>query len=228
LRSRARQQHGFQLAELLMSILIFSLVLGVCMYAASAGFRMFAEGSSRQVLQRDARAIFTWLRRDVGLSNLIRCQRVKRLKDGIGPDRRDVLGVAAMDSWQQPLAVDELGLPAWNRLVVYMATPNQNGLLLRQSYQPSGAYSAPLDANEVSAMVGGIANGPVGAFNVKDQRRLSGSVRSFAVELSESRNTAVFDLILTEATVEGGSGRARDEVLQIQTTIFPHNTWPRL
>ena len=215
---------GFQLAELMLSIFIFSIVGGLCFYAAASGFRIFANTNSRQTLQRDARAVFAWLQRDVGLSNLIRCERAERL---VGSDRRDVLAVAAMDSWQQPIAADGLGLPAWNRLVVYEATDNSRGLLLRQLYTPP-AGAIPLQAQTVENMLATLVSGAVGSFNPTDQRRLSGSVRHFEVELSEARNTAVFDLILTEDTVQAGSGRARAEVLQVKTTIFPRNTWPRL
>lgn len=164
---------------------------------------------------------FAWLQRDVGLSNLVRCQRVAR---PINSDRRDVLAVAAMDSWQQPIPTDSLGLPAWNRLVVYTATPNAQGLMIRQQYN---AIATPLSEQNVISMLDTIVNGPVGGLVATDQRRLSGSLRSFSVELSQARNTAVFDLILSEATA-GPAGGQRTEVLQVQTTIFPHNTWPRL
>lgn len=214
-------QRGFQLAELLISAFIFSIIAGICAYAATTGFRIFANTNGRQSLQRDARAIFAWLQRDVGLSNLLRCDRIAR---PIGSDRRDVLAVAAMDSWQQPILTDPLGLPRWNRLVVYTATPNARGQLLRQLYDPT---TVPLDASDVQSMLDTIVNGPVGGLTPTDQRRLTGSLRSFSVELSDARNTAVFDLILTEATAGAVSGR-RNEVLQVQTTIFPHNTWPRL
>lgn len=222
LRRTSEATRGFQLAELLVSVLIFGIVASICAYAAASGFRTFANTTSRQTLQRDARAIFAWLQRDVGLSNLVRCQRIARPIDS---DRRDVLAVAAMDSWQQPIAVDPLGLPRWDRLVVYMATPNAQGQLLRQQYDP---VAIPLSAGDVTDMLDTIVNGAVGGLVQTEQRRLTGSLCSFSVELSEARNTAVFDLILSDATVNGGGGGERTEVLQVQTTIFPHNTWPRL
>jgi hypothetical protein len=216
---------GFQLAELLVSVFIFAIVVGICFYAAAAGFRIFAHTTGRQTLQRDARAIFAWLQRDVGLSNLVRCDREAR---PTGSDRRDVLAVAALDSWQQPIAVDSLGLPAWNRVVVYQAMSSRN-ILLRQLFSPATSpIPTPLEFATVDDIVDKIVDGTVGVYNPIDQRRLTSSLRSFSVELSEPRNTAVFNLILSEATVEGGSGRARNEVLQVQTTIFPRNTWPRL
>lgn len=214
-----RLSSGFQMVELLISVTIFVLVVGLCFYAASAGFRIFAHTTSRQSLQRDSRAIFTWLQRDVGLSNLIRCHSVQR--DNLG-DRRDALAVAAMDSWQQPIATDSLGLPRWDQLVVYVATREPQGRLLRQEFTPT---IIPLQPSNVVSMLGSAIGGTL---NSEDQRRLSGSVKSFSVELSEARNRAVFDLILTEITVDAGGGRPRVESLQVQTTIFPRNTWPRL
>lgn len=209
------------MAELILSIGIFALVGTVCFYAASSGFRIFANASGRQVLQRDARAIFTWLQRDVGLSNLVRCSQVSRETGG---HRRDGLGVVAMDSWQQPMLVDTLGLPAWNRVVAYVATQDPRGLLLRQLYRPSAA-ALPLQQDAVQGALGQAVAGTASAL---DQRRLSGGVESFKVELSEARNAVVFDLVLKEATVQAGGGQARQETLQVQTTIYPRNTWPRL
>ncbi len=204
-------------------MVIFALVVGICFAAAVAGFRIFAQTNSRQSLQRDARAIFAWLQRDVGLSNLVRCRTRSRVAGG---EHRDLLAVAALDSWQQPLSVDPLGLPAWDRLVVYEATQNSQGYMIRHLFRPMTGVAVPLQPESVTAMLDAFE--VPGALDPVDQRRLSSSVRSFRVELSEARNTAVFGLVLSEATVEGGSGGSRNEVLEVQTTIFPRNTWPRL
>lgn len=218
---RRGTKSGFALAELLVSMTIFSLVVGLCFYAASAGFRIFAHTTSRQSLQREARAIFAWLQRDMGLSNLVRCRTSQRSNDG---HRRDGVAVVGLDSWQTPLSTDPLGLPAWDRVVIYVATRDSSGLLLRQLYAPNSAL-IPLTAGDVQSILN---EGLAGTTPPSDQRRLSGSVRSFQVDLSEERNQAVFDLVLEDTTVDGGGGRARKEVLQIQTTVRPHNTWPRL
>jgi hypothetical protein len=185
----------------MLAVFIFALVVGVCFYAAAAGFRIFSNTTGRQTLQRDARAIFAWLQSDLGVSNLVRCQRVSR---PVGPDRRDVLAVAAVDSWQ-PVPVDSMGLPAWNRVIIYEATPNDRGLMLRYLFGPTTATPVPLQASSILSMLEQYLT-VAGALNPLDQRRLSGSVRSFAVELSEARNTAVLNLVLSEQTVHAGGG----------------------
>lgn len=220
MRPSRLSQKGFQLAELLVCVTIFSLVGGLCFYAAASGFRLFAQTTSRQALQRDARAIIAWLQRDLGLSNLMRCHTVARDE---GAHRRDGLAVVALDSWQEPLPLDALSLPAWNRIVVYAATRGPKGLLMRQQYLPNAP--PPLTAQDVRDTLGPALGGTL---NPLEQRRLSGAVQSFSVELVERSNAARIDLTLREETVEGGSGQAREEVLQVQTTITPRNTWPRL
>ena len=216
---------GFQLAELLLSVFIFSFVGGLCFLAAASGFRVFNHTSGRQALQRDARAIFTWLQRDVGLSNLLRCERVERIT---GSDRRDSLAVAAMNSWQQPLRVDSLGLPEWNRVVVYHTTSSATpGRLVRQVYIPSSS-DIPLQFQTVSQLLTQVVTETAGAVAPADQRRLSGSIRSFSISKLESSNKLDFSLTLQESTVDAGGGQPRLETLQVETTIYPRNTWPRL
>ena len=216
-----RTVRGFALAELLICTVIFGLLTGLCFYAAASGFRLFTHGTGRQALQRDTRAVFAWLQRDLGLSNLVRCQTSEHQ---VGGYRKDTLAVVGMSSWQEPIVTDPLELPAWDRLIVYQVTPL--GVLDRVSFEAGAlGLAVPLQATGV---VSGLARVEAASVAPRDRRRLSDSVRTFAVTLDRSRNTAVLDLVLQGATIDGGTGRARNEVLQIQTTITPRNTWPRL
>ena len=51
--------------------MIFSLILGICMFATVSGFRMFEQAGSRHQLQREAAAIFAWLQRELEVTNLV-------------------------------------------------------------------------------------------------------------------------------------------------------------
>ncbi len=218
--SRRRAVRGFQAAELLIASVIFLLISLVCFFAAAAGFRIFTQTTSRQILQRDARAIFAWLQRDAGMTNLLLCAREQRTS--IDGHRIDSLGIAAMDSWQEPIALDFNGLPAWNRVISYVVnSPGSGpGTLLRQVRSPGGA-TIPLTETDVSTILS--SSSPA-----TDQRRLSGAIRSFAVEVSVHRELLIFEMVLEELTVSGGSGRQRSEVLELQTVIRPQNTWPSI
>ena len=216
-----RRHLGFALSELLVCTVIFSILTGLCFYAAASGFRMFTHGTSRQALQRDTRAIIAWLQRDLGLSNLFRCKTSEHVAGGY---RKDSLALVGMSSWQEPIATDALELPAWDRLIVYLVTPK--GALERISFEASAlGLPVPLDYASVAS---GLSQAEAKSSPPRDRRQLSDSVRTFSVTLDQSRNTAVLDLVLETATVDGGSGKARKEVLQIQTTLTPRNTWPRL
>lgn len=212
---------GFALAELLVCITIFALLTGLCLYVAVTGFQIFNQSTARQALQRDTRAIFSWLQRDVGLSNLVRCVVSPHRT---GDDSKDALALAGLSNWQQPLATDPLGLPAWNTVVIYQAT--SQGELHRYSFDATSAgLTVPLEKADVAS---GLRQAEGGGLQYHDRRHLTNHVRSFSVTLNEARNTAVFDLVLETSTRGVGAGQPRKEVLQLQTTISPRNTWPRL
>lgn len=215
---------GFQLGELLVSIFVFSLVSAICFYTASSAFRIFANANSRQSLQRDAQAIASWLQHDLSTTNLMRSKLLARDSSG---DRRDALAAVAMSSWRQPIATDSLNLPAWDRAVVFIATLDQPGKLLRQSLLPNG-NPIPIQAPQVTGILNDTVNGAFPYNQIENQRKLSGAIKSFAAEIVPAFNSIAIDLVLTEPTVHGGSGQARRETLEIHTSVVPHNTWPRL
>ncbi len=218
-----RQIHsaGFALAELLLCTAIFAILTGLCFYVAITGFQLFNQSTARQTLQRDTRAIFSWLQRDVGLSNLVRCVVSTHQTGDVS---KDTLALAGLSNWQQPIATDPLGLPAWNTVVVYQATPQ--GELHRYSFDAASAgLTVPLEKTDIA---NGLRQAEGGGLQYRDRRHLTNNVRSFSVSLNEARNTAVFNLILETTTRGVGAGKPRQEVLQLRTTISPRNTWPRL
>ena len=135
-----RGDRGTTIAELLVVSLIFSMILGVCMYATVSGFRMFQQAGSRHQLQRETAAIFAWLQRDLEVTNLVRCVTESRTS---GIDNRDKLGIVGLGSWQEPIAKDALGHPDWDKVIIYSATRDpEAGQLVRQSVDaPGGADS---------------------------------------------------------------------------------------
>ena len=62
---RGVSMRGGALVELLVAISMFTLVMGLCLFAAVSGFRMFGQTNIRYQLQRDTGAIFARLRRDI-------------------------------------------------------------------------------------------------------------------------------------------------------------------
>ena len=182
---------------------------------------MFTHGTGRQALQRDTRAIVAWLQRDLGLSNLVRCKTSEHVSGGY---RKDSLALVGMSSWQEPIVTDALELPAWDRVIVYLVS--DKGALDRISFEAGAlGLAVPLD---LAGVVSGLSRAEARSSPPRDRRQLSDSVRTFSITLDQSRNTAVLDLVLQTATIDGGGGQVRQEVLQIQTSITPRNTWPRL
>lgn len=223
-RYKAYRLAGLVLSELLVSIFVFSLVSGICFYTAASAFRIFTNANSRQSLQRDAQAVASWLQHDLSTTNLMRAQQVQR---DFSANRRDALAVVSMSSWQQPIATDTLSLPAWDRAVVYLTSLEEPGKLLRKSLLANG-NPLPLQAPGIANILNDIVNEAFPNNQLENQRRLSNAVQSFSVEILPAYNSISIDLVLSEQTVQGGSGQARKETLEIHTAISPHNTWPRL
>ena len=220
-RHSRRRSGGFSLTELVLCSAIFSLLTALCLLLAVRGFAMFEQSNARQSLQKDARAIFSWLQRDVGLSNLVRCVVSAQTVEGAA---HDTLAVVGMASWQQPVTSDALGLPAWNSVVVYQSTPD--GLLFRSYCEASAAgLSVPLVRSEVATALQQAVHG---SLPYRDRRQLSSSIAHFAVVLDEGRNSAHVDLMLRTTTRGVGADTQRGEVLQLNSMITPRNTWPRL
>ena len=219
---RGDNRRGLALIELLVAISIFTLVMGLCLFAAVTGFRMFGQTNIRFQLQRDIGAVFAWLRRDIESTNLLKTRVLNRTS---GSESRDCLGIVGMDSWQEPINVAATGEPNWNRLVVYTATRDpEAGQLVRQVHEPNPG-AAPLNASYISSFLPGIVDGSIQVF---DQRRLAGGIVEFAVTRSIDNESLHFSVKLSQKSVEAGAGRPRAEVLEVQTAIHPRNTMPRI
>lgn len=203
---------------------IFSLIMGLCFFAASFAFRLFAQTTSRQSLQRQARAIFSWLGQDLSLTNMVRCAHDAQ---NFGSDRRDSVAIVGMASWQAPIDVDSLKLPKWNSAIVYRATLDSPGRFLRQTLTPPHDQ-IPLQFPTVSTYLAASAGGTTPPGVAVEQRQLADSVQSFSIELNQSLDCAVITLSLTDKTVQATTGNRRTEALEVQTTVYPRNTWPRL
>jgi hypothetical protein len=210
-----RRQRGTTIAELLVVSLIFSLILGVCMYATVSGFRMFEQAGSRHQLQREAAAIFAWLQRDLEVTNLVRCVTESRTS---GIDNRDKLGIVGLGSWQEPIAKDALGHPDWDKVIIYSATRDpEAGQLVRQSIDAPGGVTADTVR---TFMVDGAALGA-------DLRRLAGGVKIFRTVKAVEEESLLIDLVLVQNTVQTGTAGTRKEVFEVQTSVRPRNTFPK-
>ena len=219
---RGVSMRGVALVELLVAISMFTLVMGLCLFAAVSGFRMFGQTNIRYQLQRDTGAIFAWLRRDIESTNLLKTQVLKRTS---GDNNRDCLGIVSLGSWQEPIDVTPTGEPNWNRLVVYTATRDpEAGQLVRQVHEPNPG-AVPINAAYLSSFLPGILDGSVQVF---DQRRLAGGIAEFEVTRSIDNESLHFRLKLSQKAVEAGAGRPRAEVLEVETAIHPRNTIPRI
>lgn len=217
-RHSRRSPRGLGLAETLVVCFIFTLISGLCVLASITGFRMFSQTNARQALQRDAGAVFAWLERDIESSNLTFNVVESRMVD---TNHRDRLAVGGLGSWTEPIKTDGMGHPAWDRVVVYEATrETEDGQLLRKVTDVAASRLPLTTATVVDIMTN------VGS--TFDVRRLAGGVRNFEVIKSVGLESVQVKMILTQRTTEVGSHNARTEVLEVQSSVRPRNTFPRL
>jgi hypothetical protein len=214
----ASQERGTTIAELLVVSLIFSIILGICMFATITAFRMFQQTNARQQLQRDAAAIFAWMQRDLEVSNLNLTVGESRTS---GTDDRFRIGMVGMADWEEPILRDSIGHPAWNRVIVYSATRDPDtGLLVRQSVNVPGGLA--VNAGTVSDLMKDSATQDA------DLRRLASGVKIFRASPSMANESVQIELVLTQQTSQLGTGGQRREVLEIQTSVRPKNTFPKI
>lgn len=215
---------GFQMLELIVCTGIFLLVALLCAYLASTGFSLFSHTSSRHVLQRDARAMMAWLRRDAGLTNLnlIRVDNNRVSDSGFA---RNAVGIPSLQSWQDPLPTSALGLPDWNQMVIYLPTRDEpHGTLYRQVFNSVGGGHFPLTAPSAQSLFEDLIGGTT---KIDAQRRLSSAIKELDFEVTVENDLLLVDLVVEEDAVSGSTGRARKEVLEINVAIKSRNTWPR-
>lgn len=186
---------------------------------------MHAEASVKQSLQREVQAIAAFMEEDGSKTNFFRtANRSRTLSEG---QRRDGLAMVAMDTWQGDVALDPLGLPAWNTLIAYTATRDEpSGQLLRQVVQPA---AVPINDADVSGLLDSILAGTLsGGEAMLSERRLSSSVRDFVVETQSGLGIITCELILKETLAQTDGLGSQDELLNVRVVIYPQNTWPRI
>ena len=222
---KIERPRGFSIAEMLIAAFTFLLVFGVGLWAVSRGMHMHAEASVKQSLQREIQAIAAFMEEDGSKTNFFRTGNEARpIGDG---RRRDGLAMVAMDSWQESVALDAIGLPAWNNLIAYVATRDEPyGRLVRQVIQPA---AVPIQDAQVPPLLSAALSGVLpGGDTLLSERQLSESVDEFIVEPQSGLGLIVCEIALKETLVQTDGQGAQNEVLNVRIMLYPQNTWPKI
>ena len=221
----SRTNRGFSIAEMLIAAFTFLLVFGVGLWAVSRGMNMHSEAAVKQSLQREIQAIAAFMEEDGNKTNFFRtANQARTVTDG---RRRDGLAMVAMDTWQGDIALDAIGLPAWNNLVAYVATRDEpRGRLVRQVIQPG---ITPIQDTQVLTLLNSALSGVLnGGDTMISERQLSESVDQFIVEPRAGLGLLVCEISLKETLAQTDGKGLQSEVLNVRIMLYPQNTWPRI
>lgn len=211
--------------EMSIAAFTFLIIFGVGVVAVSRGMHIHAEASVKQSLQREIKAISAFLEADGSKTNFFRTLNEPRTTSS-GDKKRDALAMVGMNSWQGDIALDALGLPAWDNLITYVATRDDKGSLIRQVVRPA---ATPIRDTDMPALMATALSGTLNAGDtLLNEKTLSKSVDQFFIETDASLGILTCEIALKESVVKPDGLGSQDEVLNVRIVIFPQNTWPRL
>ena len=207
---------GFTLLEALITVLILGGLTGVVFMVFAVGASAFRVGNNRLDLQSDLRRVLTPLRRDLENTSF---QSISATNSEIDTPqnppagsptvlaRRDGICMNALrDSLSDSSYAPGTGLPNWDGFLLYFATRDI----------PDGRMAADLSLANPD-----VVNG--------EARILSDQILDFRVTLDSSNQLVHLSLkFRTKAGHQALAGRSLIEILEIDTSIDPANTNPRL
>lgn len=218
---------GFSLVEVMLAMALLSMVIlgifGVFDLGQSA-FRLMA---SRQDLQSQARTALFPIERDTlqtALTTVTLDDRAERSAVVEGTSfPRHAICMAGLDRWSDPTNFEALsGLPRWNRYLVYFATRQAGGFLVRWQVRPeAGASGTWSDFSQGLPDDLAMPTLPAG-YELERQQTLAVNVLEFRVEPQEQ--TLIYHLKLRRRAGERlGGARPRDESFQLRLEATPNN-----
>lgn len=231
-----KRRCGFTLLEALLTISIMGGMMGVLLAVFAAAGPGYKLGSTRLDLQSDLRRILGPLRRDLFNSAFQSLSVLGRIADvAANPPydqprlsvHRDALCMNALSrGGTSPAEYSPTsGRPMWDCYVVYFATrddPNGNliRMVLRDTSVSDIAQPIPsLNEADLSLSNANLLN--------NDWKELSSQVLEFSASLDEGNQLVRFHLKIRGAAGRR-EGKSTAEVLEIESTLRPDNTWPRL
>ena len=216
-------KRGQTLLETILAMSLLMMVVAAIFSVFDLGQGSFHLSVMRNDLQNQGRGALVWLERDViqtALSNLAVADGPARSVNG---SARHAVCVTGLDDWTEPANFDPVsGLPRWNRYLVYYATTEPEGRLIRLEVSLAsninGAWSDFVNYLDNDPESMSLPSGYV----LEGYRVLARDVREF--RLAPEDETLLFELQLRrrEAARMTGS-EARDETLELHLEATPLN-----
>lgn len=139
------KRKGISLVELLLAMALFGLLNLLMFVALQSGTRSYGIAMSRSSLQGDLNRSLARLQGEIRRSSaslVTVAADPTRLVQG---QARHGLCLGSLQDWRANTSYTADGDPLWDEYIVYYATMEQPGRLVRQTHRPPGApYLAPM------------------------------------------------------------------------------------
>ena len=218
---------GFTLIEALVSLVALGLLtlgLGALFIFSLNGFK---QAGARQGTQAQILSVRVSLANDLPLSNFRGAVVQERTKAVAGENvRRDGLSIVSMSDWDDVSLYDAAGLPRWDRHVVYYATLEDSGRLIRQLYQNTAIAPAPVPFLGLSSR---LSDNPASNADSLRFRVVASGVHSWECEADVQKQAIVQTLKIRKTS--GRSGLGAKSIDEVQEALFNWelvNTTPKL
>ena len=221
----ARLAVGFTLIELIISMSMFLLLLGLIFLLFGIGSKGFRTVEARQGAQNQFAAIRSAFQNDLQVSHFYGIRPgpgTSFLIDGV-EQRRDSLSAVALSDWEDR---DQFGLPDWNEWIYYRVTNEEHGQLVRHIIRPEPGQHGP-DLLREADLPASIALSAV-PFNpawgkVKQTQILARDVRAMTAAVDQGERAVEIAVTIEQKTDEKNP---KPDVITATFYIKPHNTVP--
>lgn len=220
-----RLKTGFSVLEAVVVLAILSVVMLVVFALFQFGSRGFQHAVLRQGLLGDAQASATRFKADASPSHFRSITVVPRTINlpGGASLRRDAVAFVGLSDWHNPANFFPSGLPRWDRYIVYYATRDEEGLLVRQEVD-LGPLPGPVPYDDLAINISDLPNTNANVFR---SGILSKHVLEFEVGKNQTRQVLDLKLLLRQ---KGGkrvnSNQTVDEVHETVLSVEAMNSYP--
>ena len=220
---------GFSLIELVVSMAALAFIFAIVFLLFTYGHNGYAALNARQGVQASALKARLSLERDLGLSHFDSVGVVNRVEAG---EERDIACLLALSNWNDDSLFAANGFPKWDREVVYYATLEPRGRLMRAVLEPpipsglSCLRIAPMDADLLSTVE---QDSPPSELCLAERQEVIRGVREFSVTADETHQLITVRLLVRDVSGRRpGQGSARvEEDFEAVFQLDPLNTSPR-
>lgn len=216
---------GASLLELIVSMAIFGLIMSMVFLLFGIGSRGFRTVEGQQGVHNQLAAIRASLQQDLQQTHFygIFSSEYARNLHGISHPRH-IFSTVAVSDWNASGAVNDYGLPLWDRWVVYRVTNTDSGELVRQLVKPRSGKGRlllrPADRLEEMASLDQVVTPWGGDVS---PNILARGVRALRLERHDAQRAVTVEVTLEQ---KADYESAKPEVVTASFYIKPHNTVP--